>query len=399
MVKTFARIGIVLCTLFILWGCNDRYTPVGSEFLTDTVGVFTISTDSAELITKVTPYHRKLSSTTIFNNGIIYIGKSNDLEAYSMIRMVNIPDTLGSVTSSDIVSANLKLYPVRYVYGDSVTNALSFNVVKVLKLWRPTATIDTITQDYFDSKSLASYSGNIPLLDSLVPITMSFDKDIVAEWFKLRQQTKNDSLIYGIALKPTGSSGVIRGFSTGLLGSADRKTSVVEVVYKRPDASLDTIELRSGYDGSYFSGTIPTTDDVLMQGGISYVTELLCNFSKLPPNIAIQKAELTLTFDPSRSVFGNSGKDSVIYATYVDSTRSNRLGSTFGIAKSGTDKFSYPVVAGFVEAGYRSKNKAGTILLQVYDRIFRTDRYVFYGPNHPDKTKRPKLTIIYSTKP
>lgn len=399
MLKALSQYSICCILLLFLWGCNDRFSPVGSEFLTDTVGVFTISTDSAQLISKATSYHRRLNNTTIFNNGVIYIGKAGDVEAFSMIRMVNIPDTLGAIAASDIISAKLKLQPVRYVFGDSVANNLSFNVVKVLKLWRPTVTLDSITPDFFDSKTLASFTGQVPLKDSMDAISMDFDKDILIEWFKLRQQTKNDSLIYGIALRPTGANSVVRAFSTGIIGQTERKTSTIEVIYKRSDATLDTLVLRSGYDGAYFNAPLPTNEDIVIQGGLPFVTELLCDFSSLPANVAIQKAELILTYDASRSIFGNSGRDSVIFATYVDSTRSNRLGSTFGIATSGTDKFSYPVVSGFVEAGYRSTSKHGTILLQVYDRIFRSDRYVFYGPNHPDKSKRPKLTIIYSTRP
>ncbi|MFN5310741.1 MAG: hypothetical protein ACK5C0_14925 [Candidatus Kapaibacterium sp.] len=397
--KVITSLSALFCTCLMIVGCNDRFSPVGSDFLSDTVGVFTVSTDSAALFTSTKSYHRKISSNTLFNNGVVYIGKSGDLEAFTLLRMINIPDTLSQLNAADIVSATLKLEPIRYTFGDSAANMLQFSVVKVTKLWRPTATLDTITQDYFDSKQLASFSGTIPLQDSVKAITMDFDKDILLDWFKLRKLAGNDSAIYGIALRPQSGSTVIRSFSTGVVGNTQRKTSTIEVIYRRANAVLDTVILRSGYDASFLSSSIPQTDDIVIQGGLPLVTELVCDFSSLPPNVAIQKADLVLTFDPSRSLFGNKGTDSILTATYIDSTRNNLLGTTFGIRTKGTNTFSYPLVSGFVEAGYRGKNKRGTLLLQVYDRIARTDRYVFYGINHPDKTKRPKMTIIYSTRP
>ncbi|HRE57719.1 MAG TPA: hypothetical protein PLW09_07835 [Candidatus Kapabacteria bacterium] len=397
--KVTTYFAVLFCTCLIIVGCNDRFSPVGSDFLTDTIGVFTVSTDSAALFKKTTTYHRKISTTTLFNNGVLYIGKSGDIEAFSLIRMINIPDTLSQLNASDIVSATLKLEPLRYTFGDSIANMLQFSVVKVNKLWRPTATLDTITQEYFDSKQLASFSGTIPLKDSVAAIAMDFDKDILVDWFKLRKLSGNDSAIYGIALRPQSGSTLIRSFSTGLVGNTQRKSSTIEVVYRRDNSALDTVILRSGYDASFLSAPIPQTDDIVLQGGLPLVTELVCDFSSLPPNVAIQRADLVLTFDPSRSLFGNKGTDSILTATYVDSTRNNLLGTTFGIRTKGTNTFTYPLVSGFVEAGYRGKNKAGTLLLQVYDRIARTDRYMFYGINHPDKSKRPKMTIIYSTRP
>ena len=177
--KVITSLTALFCTCLMIVGCNDRFSPVGSDFLSDTVGVFTVSTDSAALFTSTKSYHRKISSNTLFNNGVVYIGKSGDLEAFTLLRMINIPDTLSQLNAADIVSATLKLEPIRYTFGDSAANMLQFSVVKVTKLWRPTATLDTITQDYFDSKQLASFSGTIPLQDSVAAITMDFDKDIL----------------------------------------------------------------------------------------------------------------------------------------------------------------------------------------------------------------------------
>ncbi len=223
--KVITSLTALFCTCLMIVGCNDRFSPVGSDFLSDTVGVFTVSTDSAALFTSTKSYHRKISSNTLFNNGVVYIGNA-----------------------ADIVSATLKLEPIRYTFGDSAANMLQFSVVKVTKLWRPTATLDTITQDYFDSKQLASFSGTIPLQDSVAAITMDFDKDILLDWFKLRKLAGNDSAIYGIALRPQSGSTVIRSFSTGVVGNTQRKTSTIEVIYRRANAVLDTVILRSGYD-------------------------------------------------------------------------------------------------------------------------------------------------------
>src|SRR5210317_1261131 len=71
--------------------CNDEPTQVGYSFITDTVGVYSLSSSDINFIEKVTsePYH-----LPVFQSGVVAIGKFQEYEAISNIRFAEFSDTL-----------------------------------------------------------------------------------------------------------------------------------------------------------------------------------------------------------------------------------------------------------------------------------------------------------------
>jgi hypothetical protein len=410
-VSCFLSSVFVAVFMLSLISCNEKLSVVGNTFPPDTLQLTSvITTDSQPLVATSVPFAQ---SSSLSGFGVVYIGKTPTVEAITLSRLV-IPDTLPTIPAENIMSATLEITPTRplYAFGDTASNQLSFSVVKVKKLWSPRATLDSITPaaDYFDNSALATFTGKIDLKDSTGSIKINFDKSQIAEWISLRNQYKNDTLNYGIAFIPTSGLSVIRRFSSGAVGSTSTKQfATVTVTYKKSltDAKEDTVLLISGYDGTFFSTPSPGNSDksIALQGAVAIKSRVSFDVRVIPKGVAIHLAGLTLTLDPSRSVFGTSGMDSVIYADFIDSSANNLLRSYYGSRlkdASGkfTDEFYFPTLNSAIE-GIVRRSGTGSVTIQTRPDQFylRTDKMVFFGPEEPDKSKRPRLTVIYSTRP
>jgi len=403
----------VFVAVFLLGliSCNEKLSVVGNTFPPDTLQLTSvITTDSQPLVTTSVPF---VQSSSLSGFGVVYIGKTPTIEAITLSRLIT-PDSIPTIPAENITTAKLVITPTNplYAFGDTTSNQLSFSVVKVKKLWSPKATLDSITPtaDYFETVPLATYTGKIDLKDSTGSIEIDFDKKQVIEWINLRNQYKNDTLNYGIAFIPTSGSTVIRRFAAGAVGSSSTtQFATLKVTYKKSltDPKEDTVLFISGYDGTFFSTPAPGNSDksIALQGAVEMKSTVSFDVRTIPKGVAIHIAGLTLTFDPSRSTTGTSGMDSVIYADFIDSSASNLLRSYYGSRlkdASGkfTDEFFFPTLNSAIE-GIVRRSGTGSITIQTRpdQHYLRVDKMVFFGPEEPDKSKRPRLTIIYSTRP
>ncbi|MBI3260634.1 MAG: hypothetical protein HYZ54_14340 [Ignavibacteriae bacterium] len=402
-------VGIVL-TIGALasFGCNDKLSVVGNNLISDTLQLTSVSsTDSVPFVIGTSSYINRISLSGI---GYVFIGKSGTTEAFSLSRL-SVPDSAPELTIDNFVSAKMLITPSTpyYAYGDTIGNQLSFTVYKVVKVWTTIATPDTITPDFIDkTKTLATYSGIIPLKDSSSVISFDFDRDQVIEWFNLRKQygNANDTLNYGIAFIPNSNSNIIRRFASGAVGSSDStRFATILITYHRPNATDSTIKLFSAYDGTYLTTTAPEDKYITIQGASAINSNISFDVSSIPKGVAIHLAGLTLTMDPSKSFAGTAGTDPVVFATFVDSTSNNLVRPYYGSRlKDGngnyTNEYFFPTLNTALEGMIR-RNGKGTITLQVQNSYYqnRMDKLVFFGSDAVDSTKRPKLSIVYSSRP
>lgn len=389
-------------------GCNDKLSVVGNNLIGDTLQLTSVnSTDSMPFINATYPVINRIS---LSGSGYVFIGKSGTTEASSLSRLA-VPDSAPVITKENFVSAKMLITPSTpyYAFGDTTGNQLSFKVFKVVKVWSTTATPDTITDDYIDkSKTLASYSGNIPLQDSASVISLDFDRDQIIEWFNLRKQygNANDTLNYGIAFVPDINSNVIRRFASGSVGAMDSsRFATILVTYHRENTTDSTITLVSTYDGSYVKTTVPQDSSITIQGAAALNSNIELDVSSIPKGVAIHLAGLTLTLDPSKCFTGTTGIDSIVYATFVDSTSDNLVRPYYASRlKDGngnfTNEYFFSSLNSAIEAMVRRTGK-GTLRIQVQSSNYqnRMDKLVFFGSNAADTAKRPKISIVYSTRP
>ncbi len=389
-----------IAALVLLSACNDKPTDVGISFIADTVGVHSLSSDDSTLILSAEDY---FTSTSIINAGRLFVGKNGSVSAISIIRFGDIPDTMNYVKESDIESATLYIYPTRYATGDTTGGKMSFKIKKVAGAWTEKAEWDSLfVPGFMESATLGSFSDAIKLKDTRPVIGISLDKKLIPEWLKQRPDTAAHVVNYGIALVPDESSTIINSFSADAIGSSGSSTkSFIKVIFHNTRKNArDTMTFTSAIDASFISKPTNTAGYINVQAGTSIYSILRFDVSCIPQFSGIHKAELEMTVAPEKCKFGNFGIDGTVrldlVTTPADSVPINYYFA--GPSTADTLKYYVPSIASSVEYWTRHGGK-GMLLVKPADftqGYKQLDKMVFYGPSYPDKSKRPRLKIIYS---
>ena len=390
-------------TVFI-GSCNDQPTELGYTLLYDTISLNPLNSANQKIITGAGNF---LNPQQIFDVGATFIGKYKDAQSITLYRFMesNMPDSLLWLKESDIVSAYLTIYPTRYTFGDTISN-LSFKVYEVVKLWSPKTPWDTFFQGgtsspYFDySRQLGSYNGQIPMRDTIPPFFVQIDKTLIPKWIKMQHDS---TPIWGLALVPDDICNAVHQFSAlALQKTTNNPTLTVEYIQ---NGTAQTLVMNSAWNSSISISAPPPKDEITIQGGLFYRGQLTFDLSIIPQYSTIHQAQLELTLDPSRTIWGNYKPDSLLYGgMFVYEDSSTILVDPnivyYGYNVTGTNKYIFPRVVSFVEywARYRTQHKF-VLFPSGWNEYFRLDRLTFCGLNDPDPDKRPKLKIIYSTRP
>ncbi len=422
--KKFTGWPVLLALLTFLtvmfFGCNEAPTTVGYSVVYDTVVVLPITSDSARLITGTDTYVKHFAE---FNIGRYFIGRAFDLESFALMRFRQTKYTFGAAEDSinvftnkdQFVSAKLVIYPDRYIMGDSLSNILQFDIYRTDPYYTNESTCDSFRiNNHIDyNTKYGEFSGNIPLvtadtLDSLViDLDISSMKDLLWEWMQAQQlmQVNPDTLIPdpGIALVSSENSTVLRSFRGQLTGSGGVHPYLL-IGFMNSENQLDTFSFGSNLDGSIICHGESEPGYMTIQGGIQLRGELSFNIDTIPHMAAINKAQLELHVNPALSYRGNMDYDSVLYGVTFSGGRSGAITSqNYAAWITGTDMFSFNTILGPFEYWLRGDGK-GTITFapdpgNYVASIQRLDRLVFYGTDAENPAKRPKLRLIYSTRP
>jgi len=393
-------VSFFLSILLFLSSCNDLPTDIGSNLMNDSVAVFSITNvDTTILYNTTIPEFKDIGFNTTYN----FCGKANDIEALTLVRFGNLPDTLDYLTADDIVSAQLFLYPNRYAFGDTNNAVYSFSVKKVENYWSDSANWDSVHTAGFMGKTLGTHSGAIKLQDTMERVAIDLDKSFIPEWFQLRTDTSVAAPVinWGIALVPDNSSNVVYTYGgEGISTATDNIAPVMKVLYHNKESELDSIYLYTGINATFFKAPEIPKDEILFQGGMNIKTNLYFDLSMIPQNSAIASMVLEFTLDKTKSFFGNLGTIEYFQLSYmIDSvTASDQY--YYYVDKQDSNKvlFRCNSVTSAAELWNRDTGKG---ILQLSSADFehsygRLDRYVFYGINDPDPSKRPKVRVIYT---
>jgi len=396
----FVRYSFLVCIALLLFsGCNDQPSPIGSDFITDTLTTVVISSDTTSLLDSSYSGQVKVALTNGGDRGnvaIFLVGQTSDIKSTTFVRFGTVHDSIANLTEQEIVSAALKLLPLDYAYGDTQSNALSFRVHRIKNLWGPSATTDTLLAGDFFGEQFGSFSGNIPYSDTIPPVMIPFTNT-----GDLHRWLFTDSAKYGLALVPDAGSSLVRRFATIDAAQADQQVTSIELVYKRTGSDHnDTVLVPAAFINTFVESLIPLRQDrMTVQGGVVYRTHLFFDVSMIPALAVIHRAELVLTLDPSASKNGTVDEEPDLIARFaVDSTLTTSDGSfATGVRQIGTDNYTFPNIAPAVERWLRTGTNYGLILHSESAReLPELNNMVFYGLNDPDPSKRPRLVIVYS---
>ncbi len=388
------------------FGCNEQPTNISSPLINDTIVLYAISSATEKIITETK--NSKLRITGTFNRGVLFIGKGNQATAISLIRFVFPDTTYDYLEVGDISESNLILHPNRYAFGDS-TGQQSFTIHELKRGFHFETTWDSIytsggTTEHFSDEIYGSFDGHIELVDSMPEIKIPISKEMIVRWLKDTSKTEFSD---AIGVLPTENSQVITRFGAQEVGvdEGNQVYQEIEIVFTNSENNLDTVIVKSANEAYYVDAPGPEDESILMvQGGIVFRGQLMFDVSGvLPPMASIHKTQLELTLDTLRSVPGNFGLDSILIGGYyVNLYDLNPDIPYMALRENNSSVFIFPSVTRAVETWNRDNGKGNIGILSsrqgLSSQEFKLlDKYVFYGLDAQDSTKRPKLKIIYST--
>lgn len=297
----------------------------------------------------------------------------------------------------------------RYAVGDTTNpSSLSFNIYKVTDYWSNLANWDSLFNSGIvnESQPLGTFDKTIEKDAPPCDIEFDFDKSTAIEWFDKQYKYKQEDstqVIWGIAFVPNQNSSVIRQFS-GPAADFDNETTRLFVSFRNEENEIDTLYIESGVEKTFYQYPEPKEDYLTIQGGISTRGLLRFDASMIDKLSAIHSARLELNIDYSESLFGNMGMDSTLYGELPADTANYDNDDDFirtYYAEKQEDKFVFTSVTSAIEHWNRREGE-GLIVFHSEGRqneMMEMDKIAFYGPNHPEESKRPKIVIIYSTRP
>lgn len=397
-------------SLFHLTSCNEDPTSLG--FPLDTLSVYSISSDDDDIITN--SENEVVRLQTLYLKPYTFLGKYKDISAVTFIRYKTFPDTLTYVNESKIVSAKLRLRPLRYALGDTVTGNLGFDIYQLKNFfvkettWEeiyPNSEVADAKSDYYDSKKVGSYSGKIIFKDTLDEFKVDIDKKMISDWLRFAEKGDSSYYSFSLALVPNDNSTFVGKLLTNGLIAGKNFDQSIELVYEHKSNKLDTILLSTAYYSSFVNAKKVTDNNkIVIQGGVASRSRLEFDLSKIPPRSSIVKAQLELSIIDEESYCGNWSRDTTLTAGN-DSIQTVTYNVPYAaVREKNSIKYVFPSISSAVQMWNLADGK-GKLTIYAnrngndYEEPNNLDRYVFYGTKTSDKTKRPRLTVFYTKRP
>jgi hypothetical protein len=137
---------------------------------------------------------------------------------------------------------------------------------------------------------------------------------------------------------------------------------------------------------------------IYAQGGAPFRTNLKFDLSKVPKFAYIGNATLTLTLDKSNSLFGIGAVDSLVVGFVSDSVKNLYTEARLGLPTSGDPKKYVFDITSFVQGWVNYRQNFG-MDIYTFGEIQGMDLFTLFSERYSDKTKVPKLTIVYFNAP
>jgi hypothetical protein len=391
---------IALAFALLLSSCNEKPTNISYNMLYDTLDIVHTNSFDRNIIRKAESVY---THQRVFNAGAILIGKYGEFNSFNFLRFETLPDTLNYLTPDDIDSVVITMYPGRYALGDTLSNFIAFDVYQVDNYWTNETTIDTIYQDpsgkpYITERSVGSWEGYIHLRDTMDAISFHLDKTLFTEWLQLQPDTNAAVVNWGIAFMPRENCTSVQQFRAYQSMDVPIETKL-KAYFTNKDDEKDTVSFIAAINKSFPSAPEPEEGQLLMQAGVRYNTTFDIDLTSLPDLSGIHLARMKLWLDSDNSVIGNLGIDSLFHLS-VDLDEENQL-SSVGTLDKGTGVYTfYDMVLPMEWVLRNGKEQKLTVSFVSYKDVARElDRVAFYGMDAADTNKRPKLELIYSTRP
>ena len=377
---------LIILSALVFFECSDEPTSIGDIPPRNTIGLITINSNDDSL-SQLSSYHHtkdvKLSTASR-----LLVGRINDeINASILIKFeTSLPDSIKDDILNDSITVTSAVMEFKQVYSFGEENAeFDFTVHKALENWSIDITEDSMVQvDPADSKLSREVN------DSITTITLN--NQLLQEWLDITADTSLSGN-YGVHIIPTGLTQKVLGYQA--ITSTFTNVPFIRVEIVKPGAYTDTISFFSTADLTVMKGTIPSvsSENIIVRSGFVINATLAFDFSNIPENIIVNKAELILTLDTLETKAGSPYIPSLQAYFLFDSTNTDSVSSS-SIRLSRFSNIFTGQITSYVRAWLDNINNQG-ILLTSTDPLNGVERFVIKGSNAPASVK-PLLRITYT---
>jgi hypothetical protein len=371
--------------------CSEDPSSIGSAFLTRDL----INLDSLDSFKDTLPqfsYTYKHIIPLGFSSTLLLGAKGDNVATMLLSFNIVVPDSIKTDLLNNalvVSSSTVQLYK-NYNYGDS-TAPIDYTVHSVNSPWTSSGfTFDSLPGLQHDAEDVST---NRSFTDTLCQFNLS--TALTLKWLNIyaNSQTPDN----GIVVIPQ-NSGKIIGFYA-LTPATDVNIPYLVVVLNKPGVySNDTLKFSTTSDLSVISGNIPQNppENIFVQSSSELESRIQFDLSKVPQHAIINYAELQLTIDTTKSVFGSSYSDQLTAYYITDSTRIDSS-SVSQVTLNRSGSLYTGIITHYVQNWLSTKiNEGIQIRAGAYDTGL--ELWALKGTNASDPSKRPRLKIIYTNK-
>ncbi|MFA5403525.1 MAG: DNRLRE domain-containing protein [Ignavibacteria bacterium] len=378
---------LLVFTLTLFYGCENNVSNDGLNYISgDTLGTLLLDSQ-IDTIDIVSNNFIKYINTA--NSSDMLVGKYSDYESKSLLRFTDLPTNYDTAT---VLSAKLNLRYNKSFYQDSV-GITSFNLYKINEYYD----FSTLTYDVFHNEIgtniLGTYTGT-PIDTSQISITL--DNQTLSDWLKYAHDTNYVNKNYGLIFLPNANSNTIKAFYSSVYGTTDYIPSITAVM-TYPYGGQDTLTFNSSefVTLNYVPQVNSIPGRIILQNGIAIKDVLKFDISKLPGKVIINQALLEMKIDWANTFYTKNADTRITLNVLTDTSTLTNDGVTYIAIQTDSNTFSLYFREAVQNWNYGVYPNLGILLKNIYE-YNNLDRYVFYGPDYPDISKRPRIKIRYS---
>ncbi len=385
---------VILFTLFLINGCVESPTAVGSSLLPayDKFEVKVAKTDTLNIERKSLTFTKKLDLGPAPR---VLIGKFNGLTSTALIRFyILLPDSVKNALNSDslnVKSAWVEIQP-NYYLGDK-SLPFNFHVYKVNNFWIP--------EDYdADSLNALNYDQTpVSVLDNPADSVLKFSlpQNLAYDWVKKSTDSEHPEN-NGVMLKPDEGTQRIIGFQ-GITSIRFPDEPVLKIIVEKPGSFQDTLTENITSDVHVITGqpNIKNVSNINLLSNYSMRGYYYFDDSFLPKDAIINKAVFTLSIDSTASWEGSAPTDSVVVQMAADSLNKDSTVSSAQIHLARVGWTFSGNISFFVQKWINGTANEG-LILRTTDEDRSLNLISLFSEKAADKSKRPVLEIYYTDK-
>lgn len=387
---------ISVLLLFSINSCSDDPTSLGANLLPDQ-DLITVNSIDSSFFQKVRFYD---TDTLALNSSAkVLLGKSDKVESTILMKFyMFLADSIeDAVLDNSIIikSAVVEMEPI-YTFGEESNTSFDFTLHEITSEWNSLkfGKVDLPELDYNSEDVSANHQFHG---DSL--ITFDLNQDLLLNWMKLSANESQENH-YGVYFKFTDETNKVIGFPA-ISSRYDSVLTRIKIIIEVPSKFTDTLEIQVTSDAHVVLGEeLPTSSyqNIFVQGGIPIRANMFFDVSSIPNYAIINRAILKLSYDESESIMGKSSADflSVILIQNFDSSKIATNYSSVNLSKDSVDTYYSGKITHFVQSWVSEENNG--FQLYLLDETETVNKLAIATENHPNKSLRPYLEIIYTSK-